>query len=198
MAYLKFQNWFKLKKAQLYTTLIHSDFGDIGKGTLIYPSFHSNNVSEVYVGANCQIHAGGWIDIIPEYCNVKHDGRIDIGDGTYIGHRVHIIACRHMTIGKGVLIADNVYISDLFHGFENIDLPILTTPLVSPGPVVIEDQVWLGERVCIMPNVRIGKHSVIGANAVVTKDIPPYSVVVGIPAKVIKQFNHSTGRWEKV
>lgn len=198
MAYLKLQNWIKRKKAQLYTSVIRSDFGGIGKGTLIYPPFHSNNVSTVHLGENCQVHAGGWIDTVGEYCGVRHDSRIDIGDGTYFGHRVHIIACSHMSIGKNVVVADNVYISDLFHGFEDIDTPILATPLISPGPVVIEDQVWLGERVCIMPNVRIGKHSVIGANAVVTKDIPPYSVAVGIPAKVIRQFNAHTRRWEQV
>jgi acetyltransferase-like isoleucine patch superfamily enzyme len=198
MAYLKLQNWFKLKKAQAYTSLVLSDFGSIGKGTLIYPPFHSNNASEVYLGANCQVHAGGWIDTIREYYDARHEGRIDIGDGTYFGHRVHICACRHMIIGKDVLVADNVYISDLFHGFEDIDVPMLKTPLVSPGPVVIEDQVWLGERACVLPNVRIGKHSVVGANAVVTKDIPPYSVAAGVPAKVIKRYNPATGQWEKV
>ena len=198
MSYLKVQNWFKLKKAQLYTRLIKPDFGNIGKNSLIYPPFHSNNVSDIYLGANCQIHAGGWIDTVREYFGVKHDGRIDIGDRTYFGHRVHIIACQHMIIGKDVLVADNVYISDQFHGFTNIDLPMLATPLVSPGPVIIEDQVWLGERVCVLPNVRIGRHSIIGANAVVTKDIPPYSVAVGIPAKVVKQFNPATGQWDKV
>ena len=69
--------------------------------------------------------------------------------------------------------------------------------LVVPGPVVIEDEVWLGERVCVMPNVTIGKHSVVGANSVVTKSIPPYSVAVDSPAKVIKQYNHDTKQWER-
>ena len=198
MSYLKVQNWFNFKKAQIYTRLLRADFARIGEGTIIYPPFHSNNAAQVHIGANCQIHPGGWIDTIQEYCNVKHNPRIDVGDGTYFGHRVHVCACSYMVIGKDVLIADNVYISDLFHGFEDINLPILNTPLVSPGPVVIEDQVWLGERVCIMPNVRIGRHSIIGANAVVTKDIPPYSVAAGIPAKVIKQFNFASGKWERI
>jgi len=198
MSYLKFQRWYNLKRAQLFTRILRADFGDIGKGALIYPPFHSNNASEVYLGANCQIHPGGWIDTISEYSGVKHTGRIEIGDGTYFGHRVHIGACRNMVIGKDVVVADNVYISDLFHGFDDINLPVLLTPLVSPGPIVIEDQVWLGERVCVMPNVRIGKHSVIGANSVVTRDIPPYSVAVGIPARVIKKFNPVTSQWERV
>jgi lipopolysaccharide O-acetyltransferase len=69
-------------------------------------------------------------------------------------------------------------------------------PLKVPGPVVIEDEVWLGERVCVMPNVTIGKHSVIGANSVVTKDIPPYCIAVGVPARIIKQYNHNKKQWE--
>ncbi|OHB58918.1 MAG: hypothetical protein A2Y12_17715 [Planctomycetes bacterium GWF2_42_9] len=74
----------------------------------------------------------------------------------------------------------------------------MSQPLVNPGTVQIEDEVWLGEGVCVMPNVTIGKHSVIGSNAVVTKNIPPYSVAVGIPAKVIRQYNHETKGWERV
>ena len=198
MAYLKFQRWYKLKRAQIFTRILRADFGDIGKGTIIYPPFHSNNASGVYMGANCQMHPGGWIDTINEYSGVKHTGRIEIGDGSYFGYRVSIAACRKMIIGKNVVCADNVYISDFLHGFEDINLPILITPLVSAGPIVIEDQVWLGQRVCVLPNVRIGRHSVVGANSVVTKDIPAYLIAVGIPAKVIKTFNPATNRWERV
>ena len=61
-------------------------------------------------------------------------------------------------------------------------------PLHSKGPIIIEDNVWVGENVCILENVRIGKCSIIGANAVVTHDIPPYSIAVGVPAKVIKKI----------
>jgi acetyltransferase-like isoleucine patch superfamily enzyme len=102
-----------------------------------------------------------------------------------------------MNIGKNVIIADKVYISDNLHSFEDINKPIIAQPL-KHMPVTIEDEVWLGENVCVLPGVTIGKHSVIGANSVVTKSIPPYSVAVGSPAKVIKKFNHDTQQWEKI
>jgi len=198
MGYLKVHNWLKNKKAVLYTAMLRTDFGSIGKGTRIYPPFHSNNAKDVYIGEKCLVFGGGWIDAFREHLGRTYDARIDIGDGTYIGHRSHITACGHMKIGKNVVIADEVFISDLSHGYEDINKPVFSTPLVSPGPVIIEDEVWLGERVCVLSNVRIGRHSVIGCNAVVTKDIPEYSIATGIPARVIKQYNHRTGQWEKV
>ena len=198
MGILKLQNFFKGKKAKLYTWLLRSDAGHIGKNSLVHPPFHSWNIKNVHIGDNVNIFAGGWIQTIPEYLQDKFDPELKIGDGTYIGHRCHIIVCDKMIIGKDVTIADNVYITDNLHGFEDISCGVMPQPLNVPGPVTIEDEVWVGERVCIMPNVTIGKHSVIGANSVVTKDIPPYSIAVGIPATVIKRYNKENSEWEKV
>ena len=196
MGILRLQNFIKNKKSRIYTWLLRGDAGHIGKKSLIHPPFHSWDVKTLYIGNNVEIHAGGWIAVIREYIRERFDPEIRIGDGTYIGHRCHIVACDKMLIGKNVTMADNVYITDNVHGFEDISSGVMQQPLKVPGPVVIEDEVWLGERVCVMPNVVVGKHSVIGANSVVTKDIPPYSIAVGIPAKVIKRYNQETGEWE--
>lgn len=88
-------------------------------------------------------------------------------------------------------MASFVYISDHSHGEitrAELDLPPLGRLLYSKGPIIIGNNVWIGEKVCILPNVRIGDGAVIGANSVVTKDIPPHSVAAGSPAKVIKQL----------
>jgi acetyltransferase-like isoleucine patch superfamily enzyme len=84
-----------------------------------------------------------------------------------------------------------VFITDNSHGSftrEQLDIRPNYRPLISKGPVIIEENVWIGEMVCIMPGVTIGRGSIIGANAVVTKSIPPYSIAAGVPAKVIKQL----------
>ena len=84
-----------------------------------------------------------------------------------------------------------IFITDNNHGSssrEMLDIVPFDRPLTSAGPVVIEDDVWIGEKVSIMPNVRIGKGAIIAANAVVTHNVPPYSVVGGCPAKIIKQL----------
>lgn len=178
--------------------MVKSDFGSIGKGSIIVCPFLSYNSGEIHIGENVNIYAGCWLDCIKNYEGKEHNSKLEIGSGTSVGRGAHIITCGHMKIGKNVVLAENIYITDNLHGYDDIQKPILPQPLVNPGPVTIEDEVWIGERVCVMPNVTIGKHSVIGSNAVVTKDIPPYSVAVGIPAKVIRQYNFETGNWERV
>jgi acetyltransferase-like isoleucine patch superfamily enzyme len=104
----------------------------------------------------------------------------------------HIAAINRVEIHDNVLIASRVYISDHSHGgatSADLSLPPNGRPIVSKGPVVIEAEVWLGEGVCVLPGVRIGRSSIIGANAVVTGDIPPRSVAVGVPARVIRTLD---------
>ena len=197
MNYLKFEQWLMVKKSQLYTRLIRKEFGFMGRCVMITPPFRSDNPGNIRLGDSCRINAGSWLDTIPEYGTATYSPRLEIGDHTYIGYNAHIMACGDMKIGSNVVIADKVYISDNQHGFQDVTRPIMPQPLTHPGPVIIEDEVWLGEGVCVMPNVKIGKHSVIGANSVVTKDIPPYSVAVGVPAKIIKRYNFETEQWEK-
>jgi len=76
-------------------------------------------------------------------------------------------------------------------------MPILKQPIKQLPPMTIGDGTWLGENVCVL-GVSIGKNCVIGANSVVTKEIPDYSVAVGAPARIIKKYNLNTNRWEKV
>ena len=126
-----------------------------------------------------------------------------LGKNIQMNDYVHITAGENVTIGNNVLIASKVYISDTAHGqYSNdkqsspFDVPV-TRPLLFK-PVVIEDNVWLGEGVCVLPGVTIGFGTIIGANAVVTKSIPAMSIAVGAPAKVIKRFNQDIGIWETV
>ena len=117
-------------------------------------------------------------------------GTITIGDNSHIGDNVHITAINKVSIGNNVLTGRWVTITDNSHGqFSSTELQVSPEErkLYSKGPVVIEDNVWISDKVTICPGVTIGKGSVIGANSVVTKSIPPYSLAVGIPAKVVKQ-----------
>jgi acetyltransferase-like isoleucine patch superfamily enzyme len=198
MDFLKLQNRFKARRARIYTALLRGSAGKIGKNSVVCPPFHSSNIKQVYIGENCNIRAFGWIQCVEKYKGVDFEPEIIIGDRTYIGHFSHIIACEKMRIGKNVAIAERVYISDNIHGFENIEMPILSQPLKHSGPVTIHDEAWIGDGACVLPGVTIGKHSVVGSNSVVTKDIPPFCVAVGIPAKVIKQYNHKSKCWERI
>lgn len=117
------------------------------------------------------------------------------GDNVQINDFVHIAATEKVEIGNNVLIASKVFISDICHG-EYTDIENVSDPNEHPNnrklsakPVIIHDDVWIGEIVSILPGVEIGKGSIIGANSVVTKSIPDYSIAAGNPAKVIKQYN---------
>lgn len=119
-----------------------------------------------------------------------------IKDGCNIGHFNHIYATGKIIFEQNVLTADRVYVSDNLHGYEDIDVPIKCQPIKQNGQVTIGEGSWLGENVCVL-GASIGKHCVIGANSVVTHNIPDYSVAVGIPAIIIKRFNFKTKQWDK-
>lgn len=120
-----------------------------------------------------------------------------IGERTTIGRFAHIVALREVMIGKNVLIADKVYISDNLHAYEDIAQPIMDQPIVFKKSVKIGDNSWIGENVSVI-GASIGKHCIIGANSVVTNDIPDYCVAVGTPAQVIKRYNSTTNQWINV
>jgi lipopolysaccharide O-acetyltransferase len=129
--------------------------------------------------------------------------RIEIGDHVQLNDYVHITAVDYVHIGNHVLIASKVFISDHNHGKysgEGQDSPLISPEAraLCSSPVVIEDNVWIGEFVSILPGVRIGEGSIIGTMSVVTRDVPPFSMAVGSPAKVIKQFNFASNCWERL
>lgn len=115
--------------------------------------------------------------------------QITIGNNVVFNTDIHIGCINKIEIGDNCLFASRIYITDHHHGEPSAEMLKLTPkerPLSTKGPVIIEKNVWVGEGVAIMPNVRIGENSIIATNAVVTKDIPPNCVVAGIPARVIK------------
>jgi acetyltransferase-like isoleucine patch superfamily enzyme len=133
----------------------------------------------------------------------KSNSILTIGVGVEINDYVHIAAVEQVVIGENVLIASKVFISDHNHGsysddhHSSPDQPPSQRKIFSKA-VIIEDNVWLGEFVSVLQGVRIGKGSIIGSMSVVTSNIPPNSIAVGVPAKVIKQYNYSKKIWEKV
>lgn len=149
------------------------------------------------------------LSIMAQYIDEKYRGAVDldqyyyepyieIGDGTMLGRNTLISATNRVIIGKNVLFSERIFVSDNTHHYENIDIPISRQPLSRDGFVEIGNDSWIGIGATILPNVRIGKHCVIGANSVVNSDIPDYSVAVGSPARVIRRYDSETQRWMKV
>jgi acetyltransferase-like isoleucine patch superfamily enzyme len=115
----------------------------------------------------------------------SNQGRIRIGQRAYLSRWVTVGAVELVEIGDFALIGPGCYITDADHRFEDPVVPVPSQGMSVKGPTVLEDNVWLGANVVVTSGVRIGRRSVIGANSVVTRDIPEFSIAAGIPAKVV-------------
>lgn len=129
---------------------------------------------------------------------------IFFGENFQMNDYVHITAMEMVKIGNNVLFASKIYVSDCSHGSYSGDAND-SNPTSIPHdrklfskPVIIEDNVWLGEFVSVLPGVTIGKGTIVGANSVVSKSLPANVIAVGIPAKPIKRYNFKTQHWEKI
>lgn len=138
----------------------------------------------VSVGDEVEIGRHAWLNASDD----RGDGELTlrIGNGTYIGRFVHINAWREVVIGDNVLIADRVFISDCSHDFSSRALPIKQQKDIFVGPVILREGCWIGVGAVIMPGVTIGRNAVVGANAVVTHDVPDFAVAAGVPARLLR------------
>jgi acetyltransferase-like isoleucine patch superfamily enzyme len=169
--------------------LTKSKFKSFGKGSSIHAPVFVKNPQYVSIGNNFSALWNLRIEAWDKYYNDSFKPEVVIGNNVGLNSDVHIGCINKIIIGNNVLMASRIYISDHFHGEINkksLLLPPVQRSLYSKGPIIIEDNVWIGEGVCIMPNVTIGKNSIIGANAVVNNSFPENSVIAGVPAKLIK------------
>ncbi|MEA5006399.1 MAG: acyltransferase [Rikenellaceae bacterium] len=134
--------------------------------------------------------------VVEDYATVNNMvGDIEIGDNTRIGIGNVIIG--PVSIGNNVNLAQNVTVSGLDHNYEDVNSSIASQG-VSTAQIVIEEDVWVGANSVITKGIRISSHSVVAACSLVNKDVPPFSIVGGNPAKLLKQYSKESGKWERV
>lgn len=121
-------------------------------------------------------------------------GEVHIGDDALIGVGSTLIG--PLTVQADVMLAQHVVVSALNHGYRDVRQPIRTQP-VNTEPIVIGAGSWIGAHAVILPGVRIGRNAVVAAGAVVTDDVPDFSVAVGNPARVVRRYNEASGRFER-
>lgn len=158
---------------------------------LISENLIIKNKDRVTIGENVSI--GKCVDIFP--VGGSYPSKIVIGNNVTIGDYNRFASCDSVEIGDDVLCAAYVHITDHSHEFKDIKTPIVDQGIFSKGPVKIGKGAWLGYRSEILSGVTIGEHSVVAAGAVVTSDVPPFSIVAGIPAKVIKHYDFEKKEW---
>ena len=138
----------------------------------------------------------GKLTTIEDFCTINNgSGDVILGDRVRVGIGSVIIGPVRMCHGSG--LGQHVFVAGFSHGFADGTKNSSVQPLTIK-PTVIEDEAHVGANSVVVAGVTIGKRCQVGAGSVVTKDIPPFSVAVGNPAKVIKRFNEKSGLWEKV
>jgi len=174
-----------------YTIIMRGSFANWGKHSHLGRNAKIVGAEMVHVGNNVLIGEQIWINAKDSQYNGKVT--LHINDGTYIGRFVQINAWHNVFIGKDVLISDRVYISDADHSYYDENKPIIKQDDFFKGSVVLKDGCWVGIGAVILPNVTIGRNAVISANAVVTKNVPDFAIVAGIPASIINQKSKISG-----
>lgn len=170
-------------------------FNSFGRKSRIDSPLQIDGKRHICIGDDVLIMSQTWLACVP--LGTCKQPELKIGTGSRIGHFNHIYAIQSIVLESNVLTADKVYITDNLHTYDDVESPIRKQPIKHTNPVIIGEGSWLGENVCII-GASVGKQCVIGANSVVTHDIPDYSVAVGVPAKVIKRYNFETKIWEKI
>ncbi|WP_245748211.1 acyltransferase [Flavobacterium terrigena] len=177
------------KKEQQQLESFKKQFKSFGVGFGLGKDYSILNPQFMQFGKNFWASHRLRIEAIESYENQKFSPSISIGNNVSFGTDVHIGCIDKVEIGNNCLLASRIYITDHDHGdtsLEALQLPPEKRKLFSKGPVVIKNNVWIGDGVAILSGVTIGENAIIATNAVVTKDVPANTVVGGIPAKIIK------------
>jgi lipopolysaccharide O-acetyltransferase len=171
--------------SKLFSLAVGGAFASFGRHSVLQPPIRLGGERRIAVGSGVFVGAGSWLQTLDGYGDSV---ALELGDGTSIVGGCVLSAAVSVRLGRNVLFARNVYVSDHSHAFENPELPVLAQGIDRVGPVEIGDGAWLGENVVVCPGVRIGRGAVVGANAVVLEDVPDHSVAVGAPARVVRTF----------
>lgn len=167
-------------------------FGKIGLFTYICKPTDIYHAKGIFIGRKVRIYPGVRME-------THNGGKIEIEEDVSIGQNFHITASGENTvkIGKKSTILGNVFVTNIDHEYQQIGVHILKQPFVEKKTEIGEN-CFIGYGACIQAGTILGKQCVVGANAVVRGVFPDYCVIAGVPAKIIKQFNFSTNKWERV
>ena len=178
-------------RKRYYLNWLRPQFKSFGTGAFVTKLANLSHPERISIGDNVQLGKQGVLEVFPKFKEDNYpEAEIIIGANAVIGDYFHIGAIQKLQIGQNVLIGRYVLINDHSHGDladSKNGIPPVDRTLKSKGRITIKDNVWIGDNAAILSGVTIGEGAIVGANSVVTKDVPPYTVVGGVPAQVIKQ-----------
>ena len=176
--------WAVRLQSKLFSLFISGAFAEFGKRSVLVTPVRLSGEDRIAIGDDVFVGAGAWLQTLPDGKN--RATAITIGSGTSVAGSCVISAVRQVVLEEKVLLARNVYISDHIHRYDRCDIPVMNQGVDKVAPVLIQRGAWLGQNVVVCPGVTIGRGAVVGANSVVNKDVPDFSVAVGAPARVVK------------
>ena len=168
--------------------LIHENWGRIGRNIIFTRPVTLIGINNIYIGDNTCFGKGCVISAWKKYHESNYIPKIDIGDSCHFGEYNHITSINYIKIGNNVLTGRWITITDNAHGDTKLtrNIPPIKRQLYSKGGVEIGNNVWIGDKVTILPGIIIGDNCIIGANSVVTQNIPSNSIAVGNPIRIIE------------
>lgn len=174
------------------------DLKQLGRDVRISPPLRRVNGHCIEIGNRVVIGANCLLQPITSYLQQHFSPRLIVGDDCYIGPDCQFHCVDRIELGRGCVLSDQVYLSDVGHGMDPRAGLIMDQAVHSKGPVVLADHCFLGFGVVVLSGVYIGTHSIVGARSVVTRSVPAYTMVAGNPARVIARFDQTTGCWQRV
>lgn len=166
-------------------------FKKVGRYSYLGAPISLIGTKKITIGDRVRIYPGSRME-------THNEGTIVISDGCSIAQNFHITSGEsELLIGSNTTISGNVFITNIDHEYQNIGLHIMDQPMIGKKTVIGEN-CFIGYGAAIQAGTVLGKHCVVGTNAVVRGEFPDYSVIVGVPARVVKQYNKETEKWERV
>ena len=179
-------------KAKIKRCFLKESIKKLGNNYSIHSSVSFKNPKYMSIGDDFYVAEGSIIEAWDSYNDIYYTPEIIIGNNVRIGRHCHIGAINKIVIGDNCLLGSYILLMDHAHGksiLSQTDIPPAQRDLYSKGSIILGRNVWIGEKATILAGVEIGDCSIIGANTVVTKDVPPYCVFAGNPGKVVKFIN---------
>lgn len=171
-----------------YSYLHRNKFGAIGKKSYFYKPLFISGENYIYIGHHTGIWHNARVEVIDEWQGKRYSPRLNIGNYVMFGQNLHLTLAERIDIEDGVVCSGRVTITDISHVTNDVNLPVLEQGIITK-PVRICEGAFIGVNATILPGITIGRHAIVGSNAVVTKDVPDYATVAGVPAKIIKEGN---------
>ena len=165
-------------------------FGKFGFPSYIGKPVFIGNFKRIFIGKRVRIFPGARIEVIGKNSSIVFEDNISIGQN------LHITSATNLIIGKNTTIAENVFITSVEHNYQEIDVHIMNQKNII-GETKIGENCFIGYGAVIQAGTILGKQCIVGANAVVRGTFPDYSVIVGVPARIVKRYDEKSGVWKK-